>query len=55
MNFIKKLFGISANDEDFIGLSSFSNNSKCLEDKKPQEKKVLRREPTLTELLKRAN
>lgn len=55
MNFLKKLLGISHVDEGYIGLSSFSNSSQCLEDKKPEVKKTIRKEPTLTELLKRVN
>lgn len=54
MKFLKKLFGISSADEGYIGLSSFTNNTQCLEDKKP-EKKIRSKEPTLTDLLKRAN
>ncbi len=55
MNFLKKLFGLDSQDEGYIGLSSFTNNSHCLEDKKEEPKKAIKREPTLTELLKRAN
>ena len=55
MNFLKKLFSMAASDEGYIGLSSFTNNSRCLEDKKEEPKKTVKREPTLTELLKRTN
>ena len=55
MNFFKKLLGLDSQDEGYIGLSSFTNNSHCLEDKKEETKKHIKREPTLTELLKRAN
>lgn len=55
MNFFKKLLGLDSQDEGYIGLSSFTNNSHCLEDKKEEPKKIIKREPTLTELLKRAN
>ena len=36
MNFLKKLFSMAASDEGYIGLSSFTNNSRCLEDKKEE-------------------
>lgn len=55
MNFLKKLLGFSGADEGYIGLSSFTNHSACLEDKKPERKKQVSKEPTLTELLKRVN
>ncbi len=54
MNFFKKILGLDSQNDEFIGLSSFTNNSHCLEDKKEESKKI-KREPTLTELLKRAN
>ena len=54
MNFFKKILGLDSQNDEFIGLSSFTNNSHCLEDKKEDPKKI-KREPTLTELLKRAN
>lgn len=54
MNFLKKLFGFGE-DNDYIGLSSFVNNSQCYEDKKPEPKKQAKKEPSLTELLKRGN
>lgn len=55
MNFLKKLFAIESSDEGYIGLSSFTNNSHCLEDKREEPKKHAKKEPSLTELLKRAN
>ncbi len=55
MNFFKKILGLDSQDDGYIGLSSFTNNSHCLEDKKEEPKKNIKREPTLTELLKRAN
>lgn len=55
MNFFKKILGLDSQNDEFIGLSSFTNNSHCLEDKKEEPKKNIKREPTLTELLKRAN
>ncbi len=55
MNFFKKLFALESSDEGYIGLSSFTNNSHCLEDKREEPKKHVKKEPTLTELLKRAN
>ena len=39
MNFLKKLFSMAASDEGYIGLSSFTNNSRCLEDKKEEIKR----------------
>ena len=55
MNCFKKLFALESSDEGYIGLSSFTNNSHCLEDKREEPKKHAKKEPTLTELLKRAN
>ena len=55
MNFLKKLLGLNNQDEGYIGLSSFTNNSHCLEDKKEETQKHIKSEPTLTRRLKRAN
>lgn len=54
MDFLKKLFGIKEKETGFIGLSSFQNSSSCYEDEKPSAKKASKKEPTLTELLKRS-
>ena len=55
MNFVNKILGLDSQEDGYIGLWSFTNNSPCLEDKKEEPKKNIKREPTLTELLKRAN
>jgi len=55
MEFFKKLLGLSNKDNDYIGLTSFQDNKKSLDDEKPSVKKEAKKEPTLTELLKRAN